>query len=80
MDFYRYDKNLIQPKSILDIINHVIGNIDQLTLIKINKIIELPLDQLIAPRINCREAAKNWSNESYKIKQLYDLLLGYAKQ
>ncbi|CAG8788548.1 20462_t:CDS:2, partial [Gigaspora margarita] len=25
-------------------------------------------------------AAKNWSNESYEIKQLYDLLSDYAKQ
>ncbi|CAG8854072.1 25685_t:CDS:1, partial [Gigaspora margarita] len=117
MDFYHYDENLIQPKSIFDIINRVIGNIDQLTLIKINKTVELPLDQLIAPRINhqsgqriprpqnsfilyrrnlsaimnkkndatsnfnfiSKEAAKNWSNESYEIKQLYDLLSGYAK-
>ncbi|CAG8456261.1 2023_t:CDS:2 [Gigaspora margarita] len=102
---------------ILDIINRVIGNIDQLTLKKINEIIDLPLDQLIAPRINHRrgqqiprpqnsfllyrrnlnafinkrnvrsdlnfiskEAAKNWSNESYEIKHLYELLADYAKQ
>ena len=55
MDFYRYDENLIQPKSIpyysKEIINRVIGNIDQLTLEKINKTVDLPLDQLIAPRI-----------------------------
>ncbi|CAG8452856.1 10772_t:CDS:2 [Gigaspora rosea] len=122
IDFYRNDENLIQLKSIpyysKEIINRVIGNIDQLTLEKINKTVDLPLDQLIAPRINrlgrqriprpqnrfilyrrnlnaiinkrkdatsnfnfiSKEAAKNWSNESNEIKQLYELLADYAKQ
>ncbi|CAG8793102.1 8842_t:CDS:2, partial [Dentiscutata erythropus] len=39
---------------IIEIINYVIGDIDQSTLEKINETVALPIDQLIAPSINRR--------------------------
>ncbi|CAG8791097.1 16379_t:CDS:2, partial [Dentiscutata erythropus] len=73
---------------IIEIINCVIGDIDQSTLEKINETIALPIDQLIAPSINRRgrqiprpqNTSINWSKESNEVKQLYELLADYAKQ